>query len=413
MSAAVSSDKINLRHFFALADIADAGRLSAAAERVSLSQPALTQALRKLEHAAGTPLFDRVGFGVSETTAGKMLVQRARRAKQLLDDAGREINARSGAKTASSPLHRHASAAQLRALVAVVETGGYSAAARQLGLAQPTVHRSLSDLGAATSIELFRRTARGIEATDAATSLARFAELVFAEMRQGFEEIRELRGSTDSRVAIGSLPLVRSEFLPTAVTMLLSKYPDARVSILDGPYAEQLRAVRHGRIDWLIGALRDPLPTADIVQEPLFEQPLAIVVRPGHPLLGRPSPPVEALAELDWVAPRAPIPARTFFNEFFERNGIAPPTRIIECSSLIATRGILLQSDRAAVLSPLQIREDVAAGELAVLVDEVPKSYRSIGVTTRKNWHPTLVQAEFGRLLHVLAQPLRKDDPRT
>ena len=312
-------------------------------------------------------------------------------------------------------MHRQVTASQLRALIAVVDTGGYSLAARKLGLAQPTVHRAAKDLEAIVGTSLFPRSARGVEPSDAAMLLARFAELVFAELRQGFEEVGELQGVTNSRVAVGCLPLVRSEFLPTAVTRLLARYPDARVSILDGPYIEQLHALRYGQIDWLIGALREPPPTSDVVQEPLlqkqtestpealFEQPLAVVVRPGHPLLGSEPPSAEALANLEWIAPRPLAPARKLFTAFFERFGLATPARIIECGSLIATRGLLQQSDRAALLSPLQIRGDVASGQLALLIESIPGTSRSIGVTVRDNWEPTMVQADFGGILRNLA----------
>jgi len=394
---------VNLRHFFALADIADTGRLSAAAERVYMSQSALTQALRKLEDEAGLPLFERAGFGVTETEAGQRLVGRSKRAIELLGRAEREIRTRQTGSGLGSPLHRQVTASQLRALIAVVDTGGYSLAARKLGLAQPTVHRAAKDLEAIVGTSLFPRSARGVEPSDAAMLLARFAELVFAELRQGFEEVGELQGVTNSRVAVGCLPLVRSEFLPTAVTRLLARYPDARVSILDGPYIEQLHALRYGQIDWLIGALREPPPTSDVVQEPLFEQPLAVVVRPGHPLLGSEPPSAEALANLEWIAPRPLAPARKLFTAFFERFGLATPARIIECGSLIATRGLLQQSDRAALLSPLQIRGDVASGQLALLIESIPGTSRSIGVTVRDNWEPTMVQADFGGILRNLA----------
>ena len=94
---------INLRHFFALVDIADTRKLSIAAEQVHMSQSALTQALRKLEDAAKTPLFERKGFGVTETSSGKLLVRRAQRAIELLERAEREIRARHPGITMGSP----------------------------------------------------------------------------------------------------------------------------------------------------------------------------------------------------------------------------------------------------------------------------------------------------------------------
>ena len=402
-------EKVNLRHFLALPDIADTGRLSAAAERVHLSQSALTQALRKLEELAGVALFERAGFGVAETPAGSLLVARAKRAMTLMANAERELSAKHSARM-QPPLHRHITASQLRALIATTESGGFSLAARRLGLSQPSVHRAAKELEAAVATPLFERAARGAAPTAAARVLARHAELVFGEVRQGLEEIGELQGRTNSRVAIGSLPLVRSEFLPSAVTKLLSVYPDARVSILDGPYVEQLHALRSGQIDWLIGALREPAPSNDVVQEALFTQPLAIVVRPGHPLLGKPQPTVDELSRLEWVAPRSLAPARAFFDELFERHSVPGPSRVIECSSLIATRGLLLQSDRAALLSPLQVREDVAAGELSVLIDEIPNSSRTIGIAMRTTWEPTKVQEAFTDIIRKLGSSSRAPD---
>ncbi len=395
--------KVNLRHFFALVDISDTGRVSAAADCASVSQSAMTQGLRKIEKLAGESLYDRVGFGITETPAGKLLVRRARRSVELLANIERELRGKGLRDSGGLHLHRHITSSQFRALVAIVETGGYSTAARKLGLAQPTVHRAAKDLEALVGISLFPRAPRGVEPSDVAKSLARCANLVFAEIRQGFEEVWELQGRSDSLIAVGSLPLVRSEFLPTAITLLLSAYPDAQIRILDGPYVEQLHALRYGEIDWLIGALRNPTPTPDIIQEPLFEQPLAVVVRPDHPLIGRPAPTIEELASLEWIAAQPLAPSRRIFDEFFEHNGLKTPSRIIECSSLVATRGLLRQSDRAALLSPIQVREDVNAGELAVLGDPIPQSSRTIGMTTRKYWEPTMVQSAFSNIVRDLA----------
>ena len=397
--------KVNLRHFFALTEIAATRRIAVAAERLFMSQSALTQALRNLEQSAGATLFNRAGFGVTETDAGAVLTRRARRAIDLLTRAEREIRS-------SSSLYRHVTSSQLRSLSAVVETGGYSTAARRLGVAQPTIHRAAKDLEKLVGVELFIRAARGVEPTDAARILARYSGLVFIEVRQGFEEVRESQGRSDSRIAIGSLPLVRSEFLPLAVTELLDRFPDACVSILDGPYVEQLHALRYGQIDWLIGALREPAPTSDIVQVPLFEQPLAVVVRPNHPLLRGPQPSLNKLAELEWVAPRNLAPARQIFDDLFARGNVSAPTRIIECSSLVATRGLLLNSDRAALLSPLQVRGDIAAGELAILVAEIANSSRTIGVATRDNWEPTLLQRQFTAILRAQAAATGAEPPQ-
>lgn len=368
-----------------------------------MSQSALTQALRKIERSASVALFERVGFGVTQTDAGRLLVRRSERASALLARAEREIRQREAISPSFEKLNRHITTSQLRALIAIVETGGYSLAARKLGLAQPTVYRAAKDLEARMGSRFFNRSAQGVEPKESAKLLARYAELAFAEIRQGFEEVSELQGNMSGRVSVGSLPLARVELLPKAVTALLKAYPNAQVSILDGPYAEQLHALRYGQIDWIIGALRSPVPTYDIVQQHLFEEPLLMVVRPGHPLLRTPESDPEALANLEWIAPREHTPTRDLFTAFFANAGVEIPKRIIECSSLVATRGLLQGSDRVALLSPAQIHLDVEAKQLAILGAPLPDTSRSIGITVRADWEPTMVQAEFSRIVQTLA----------
>lgn len=397
---------LNLGQLFALTVIADAGSLSAAAARVFLSQSALTQSLRKIESAAGLPLFERLGNGVTPTTAGHYLIRRSEKAFTLLDSAKRRVRQGKVVHPGHKKVNAQVTTSQLKALIAIVATGGYSLAARKLGLAQPTIYRAAKELEARIGTQLFKRTSRGVEASDAARLLAQHAELAFGEIRQGFEEISEMRGLMSSRVAVGCLPLARVELLPRAVTRLLQVYPDARVSIMDGPYTEQLHALRYGHIDWIIGALREPVPTPDIVQQHLFEEPLAIVVRILHPLLGSTNPTPAILAELEWIAPRRHTPARDLFEVFFTSNGVEIPKRIIECSSLITIRGLLQDSDRAALLSPSQVRRDVATNQLAVVGEPLPDTNRPIGLTVRTNWEPTLVQSEFSRIIQQQVMPV-------
>ncbi len=393
--------EINLRHFLALSVMVDAGSLSAAAKRVHLSQSALTQALRKIETLAGTSLFNRTGFGITPTTAGKRLVHRSKRALKLLNRAKREIRQNESVGLNPNQPSWHVTAGQLRALIAIVQTGGYSLAARKLGLAQPTIYRAAKDLEARTGLRLFQRSDKSVVANKAAQQMARYAALIFAEIRQGLEEVHEEQGHMQSRVSVGCLPLARVELLPLAVTQLLQTYPDASVSILDGPYSEQLQALRYGQIDWIIGALRKPPPTSDIQQQHLFDEPLVIVVRTGHPMLTRATPKPVALAQLEWIVPAKHTPARALFHDFFSKHDVATPRKVIECSSLITTRGLLHDSDRAALLSPSQVRRDIATMQLAILGKPLPNTCRSIGVTVRKDWEPTIVQKAFTEIIQA------------
>ena len=108
------------------------------------------------------------------------------------------------------------------------------------------------------------------------------------------------------------------------------------------------------------------------------------------------------LAQLDWIAPRQGTPARAAFTGFFQDEGITPPEHVIECSSLIAIRSLLLESDRAALLPAQQVALEIKAGQLALMPRPLMGTSRAIGLTVRKDWQPTLVQERFLQILRVL-----------
>lgn len=71
------------------------------------------------------------------------------------------------------------------------------------------------------------------------------------------------------------------------------------------------------------------------------------------------------------------------------------PPNVIETSSLVAACCILLESDRLTILSRHQILYEERNGTLAALPTPLPGTQRPIGVTTRREWHPTAIQSAF------------------
>ncbi|QFR24477.1 LysR family transcriptional regulator [Schleiferilactobacillus harbinensis] len=76
---------MELRTLRYLVAIADAGTMTAAAQQLHVSQPALSRQMMDLEDELHTPLFDRSGRGVSLTSAGTYLVNRARQILTMAD----------------------------------------------------------------------------------------------------------------------------------------------------------------------------------------------------------------------------------------------------------------------------------------------------------------------------------------
>ncbi len=387
---------LNLKHLLAALEVQKRGSISAATEPMFLSQPAITQALSKLERELGATIFTRTSKGLYTTEIGKVFLNRAERAIQWLTLLDSVFTRK---EKIQRRLYRTITTTQLRAFVTVVQCGNYSLAANKLNLSQPTVHRAVKEMESHCGRPFFQRSPSGVEPSWQARQAARYVSLYFSELAQGLDEITEFVGNASGSLRVGSLPLARTRIVPQTITMLLEEFPSAHVSIIDGAYEEQLDALRHGHLDLIIGALRNPVPSSDIQQIPLFSDSLHIVVRPGHAIATDTSTSVLELQELEWVAPNENAPARAAFVKFFKDHGLKPPEHVIECSSLMATRGLLLESDRAALLSKKQVEIDVDHGLLAISPRKLAGTDREIGITTRINWKATKLQARFIALL--------------
>lgn len=379
--------------------------LSLAADAVHVSQPAASQAMARLARIFGATLLERVGNGVRATPEGEIVMRRGRRALDHLRDANRRIvqRARLGRGVADDLLERQTTIAQLRAIAAFAEAGSFSAAASRLGQAEPSVQRAARDIERILGVPLFDGAFRSLRLTESGRIVATQASLALKEIASAYAELREHVGLYDGRLVVATLPLVRTRIVPQAVVTLMQRNPQAKVEILDGSYESLIHALSIGVCDMLVGALREGRAPAGMTETVLFEDELAIIARAGHPLAGRRVNAAD-LARYLWVLPRRDTPSRAIFETMQAEQHIREPEAgFIETGSLVALRGILMESDAVTILSPRQIDYERQQGLLQVLDFPLPASGRAIGVTTLSNWQPTALQADFLRCLEQAA----------
>ncbi|WP_409456623.1 LysR family transcriptional regulator [Rhizobium lusitanum] len=375
----------NLRHLRVFLTVVDTASVTKAADLCHVSQPAVTQALSKIERGVGMPLFTRTTQGLFVNKQGEVLARRVRRAFGYLDPALSELSPR---------LRITATTAQLQALIAVREAENFTLAARRLGLAQPTVHRAVTQFEQEAARPLFERTSYGIVATRAAQTLAQAARLAFAELAQAEADLAETVSEEAGRIVIGAMPLSRSYVLPQAIASFRKFRPKTSIQVLEGPYADLLAGLRRGEIDFLIGALRDPAPIGDVEQQVLFADTLVLVAGRDHPLTKKQSVAVEELARYPWVVALKGTPIRGHFDAMFDALG-ERPSGIVESSSLILMRELLDRTDHLGCISYLQAEAELLRGLLKALPCNLDHTARPIGLTLRSGWMPTAAQDLF------------------
>jgi LysR family transcriptional regulator of gallate degradation len=371
--------------------VAQHGSATDAAAALHLSPSAVARAVQQAETRFGIPLFDRGARGMTLTHAGTLLVPRVRQAFALL-------------RAAAGPrLARRATEGMLEALEAVAACGSETAAAQRLGVSQGAVHVRLRMLEHSARGSILARTRRGTTLLPAGEELLRHARVAGNELRIAYEELGGLLGTSHAFVTIGALPMAADALVPQAIAGLAAREPQVRVKIVDGTYEALLQQLRHGEVDLVVGPLRGTTAPPDVLEQQLFSEPLLPAVRAGHPVLRARRVTLRTLLQWPWIAPLPDTPAHRAFQRAFERARLPVPPVTIQANSPAAVRGVLASSDSVAMLSPLQIHSELAAGVLALVPCSVQGTERVIGIMRRAHGRPSRAAATLQEELERVA----------
>lgn len=394
-----------LRQLHAARVVADCRSLTAAARVLSRTQPALSKSLADLETLLGVRLFDRCAHGMEPTPQGRVLIERIREAEAQFELAAREHLAlrREHHRPTNPVFTMQVNRKRLETFLTVYEVREVARAAEKLGSSRAAVYDSLHVLENLLETPLFESSTAGLRSSAFADLLAMRVSLAFSLIRHGVEEILSLDGKTRGSLVIGTLPYARTVLVPRAIHRVLLDHPALEIRTREGPYDVLEHALRSGAIDLIVGATRTHAKGSSLRSETLFEDELAVICRAHHPLASRTQTDLGEILDFGWVLPVREAPARQLFDRFLARHGASEPAQIVETGSLSAARGLLLESDRLALLSTQQVQLDLVAGLLSTVPVHLENTYRPIGITVRADNTPSPAARAFIETLRATA----------
>lgn len=382
----------SLRQIRAFLAVQEHASVTGAAHALCRSQTAVTKSIQDLERSIGVPLFDRTPKGMSLTAFGEILLPRAQEAVAAFNEARGLVPPLSARQ--SSGMQRYfnmdVSDKWIAAFLATADHQNIYSAAASLNISAAAVSSSVRKLEESLGFSLFERIPNVVLPTTIGREMVRYVKLALSHLRHAQDELSSLKGVQSGRVAVGTLPLLRTMVVPRAILRLLETHPYVDVSTTEAHYDALVAALRCGDIDFMVGALRGVQEQEELSEEPLFTDHLSVIARKGHPL-SRKGARVQwtDIVRYGWVLPRVGTPTRKLFEEAIFRRGLPVPEHVIETSSMVTLRGLLLESDRITVLSHHQIHFDEQYGMLTVLPFDLKEASRSIGITRRSHGRPS------------------------
>lgn len=260
----------------------------------------------------------------------------------------------------------------------VARLGSLARAADRLAVSQPAVSKTLKELEEVLDASLFERGKGGAVLTEAGIAFLRYAGPCVQALRDGVESLRGGEYAASS-ARLGVLSTVEGAFLPEVVRRLHARHGALVVSVVTGPSAHLLSQLRVGELDLVVGRMTDSPQIQGLTFEHLYNEPLTLVVRAGHPLLGRPLDAAE-LEEYPLVLPTAGTTIRKRVDSLFVEHGLRQSSRRLETLSLSLSRRYVDDSD-AVWMAPLDaVRAALGKGELAELAPQLQEAGGSVGI---------------------------------
>lgn len=171
---------------------------------------------------------------------------------------------------------------ELKYLVALADERHFGRAAALCHVSQPTLSIAIKKLEQSLGVHLFERTRRGVGLTPLGEQVVARARDLLAQAASIDDLVRSGRDSVQGPLALGCLPSVGPYVLPHCVPLLQKKAPSMPLSVYEGPASELARRLRSGELDVVLTTA--PFTMADVVCQPLFDEPLVALLPAGHAL---------------------------------------------------------------------------------------------------------------------------------
>jgi DNA-binding transcriptional LysR family regulator len=186
---------------------------------------------------------------------------------------------------------------KLRQILAVRRHGSFARAAEALGIAQPSLSKSIARLEDELGVRIFARSATGSELTPVGELIAERGARVIAETEELIRDVALISGGEAGAVRIGIGAAVGNEFLPRFTVAVAVNHPNLRVH-LEVSHRDRMIAMLSAReLDIVICALGPESDDRRFVFSEILNFRGIAVASPSHPLAGKTGITVAELAK--------------------------------------------------------------------------------------------------------------------
>jgi len=302
---------------------------------------------------------------------------------------------------------------QLQAFLAVAETGSFQKAARLCQLTQSTISRQIQGLEAEVGIALFHRNAR-TKLTVGGDRLLPHASKICRQWKSALDEIGELVEGKQSELCVAAIHSVCAHYLPPVLQKFCQQRAEVQLRVTSLGSDRALKVLKDGLVDLAI-VMNNPLLTTapEMVLEPLYDEPIEVLMAANHPLAQYDRVPVAELTGFPHVIFKDGYGMQRLVRELFDRQG-KNLNAVVELNTLDAFRGVVRQGNLISILpysGLIEARSDptLAVRSIAESRSDPELTRQVVLVTTEDRLQIPPVRQFFDLVRDTIAREVQRD----
>ena len=282
---------------------------------------------------------------------------------------------------------------QLRAFVAIAESGTFTAGALRVHVTQAAISMQIRQLETEIGAKVFVRAPRHVILTEAGEQLLRRARHILREHDAALDEIAELAGAERGRLRIGSASaMVLTEQLPMILKELRKQHPAAEIAVTSGTSEVLVDQILAGEVDVAFVSL--PVDERGIKTERLSEDQLVAIASPRHKLAKQRTISAYTLAGERLILGERGGNTRRLIDQFFAQAGVSLRVAM-ELSRQQAIKR-MVEEDMGIGIVPLQsVRDEVDKGKLIRWWIEGAQINWELGIAQLSNGYDSPIMQKF------------------
>ncbi|CAI8772701.1 LysR substrate-binding domain-containing protein [Pseudomonas sp. IT-P218] len=193
----------------------------------------------------------------------------------------------------------HFDLTDLRLYLNILDSGNITAGAACSHLSLAAASARIRAMEASLGTEFLERGRRGVTPTPAGKALAQHARVLLQQAERMQQDLAEYAKGVKGQVRLLCNTTAITEYLPELLADFLREHPNLDIDLQELPSTRITHALRQGAAD--LGIVSDAVDTHSLETLPFRNDPLVLIMPPGHPLAGGEPPNFSDTLQFDYV----------------------------------------------------------------------------------------------------------------